>query len=103
MLRAVITTGCCTSSLMAVVKATPSAEAQQSADDGDDDALHQELGHDVEARGAQGLARAHLTNAFVERGQQDVHDDDAAHEERDGAADEEGDVVDLAPARPSAA
>src|SRR3990172_6233886 len=72
------------------------AEAQKAAHDRHHDALHHELGQDVETGRPQRLARSHLTDPLVEGGEEDVHDHDPAHEQRDRPADEEGDVVDPA-------
>src|SRR5688572_6308812 len=44
----------------------PETKPEHAAEQGDHDALHEELRHDVEAGGSQGLARPHLANAFVE-------------------------------------
>src|SRR3990172_3806334 len=77
-------------------EAHPEPEPEQAAEDRDNDALHQELRHDVEPRRAERLARGHLAHALVEGREQDVHDHDPAHQQRDGAAGEEGDVVDPA-------
>src|SRR3989304_3115920 len=48
-------------------EADAEAEPDEAAEDRDDDALDQELRHDVEAGGAERLARAHLAHAVVER------------------------------------
>src|ERR1041385_5864942 len=73
----------------------PHEQAEEAAEDGDEDRLGQELEEDLRRRRADGLARAHLAPALVERGQLDVHDHDAAHDQRDQPADHEGHVVHL--------
>ena len=63
------------------------AEAQQHARDAarerDHDRLGEELAPDVPARGADGAAHADLARPLEHGGQHDVHDADAAHEQRD--------------------
>ena len=62
----------------------------------DHDGLDQELDEDLPAGGAERLADPDLAHPFGERGEHDVGDDDAADQQRDDAAGEEGDVVDHA-------
>ena len=57
--------------------------AQQAADAGEDDRLDQELLGDVPPLGAQGPADADLAGPLGHRRQHDVHDADAADQERD--------------------
>ena len=71
-------------------RAEPAAPAAHR----DHDGLDQELGEDLPPGGAEGLADADLAHPFGERGEHDVGDDDAADQQRDDAAGEEGDVVD---------
>src|SRR5512135_3217109 len=57
-----------------VGEADPEAEAEEAARDRHHDALDEELGEDVEARGAEGLAGADLADPLVEGREEDVHD-----------------------------
>src|ERR1017187_1467502 len=58
------------------------ANAQQTAADGDEDAFGEELSDDIEAPGADGAAYADFAGAFHDGGEDDVHDADAAHQQR---------------------
>ena len=58
-------------------------DAEEAADGGLDDGLDEELGDDVLPLGAEGPADADLAGAFGDGGEHDVHDADAADEQRD--------------------
>ena len=62
---------------------TPSADPEQSAGHREDDRLDEELGPDVARAGADGHADADLARPLGDRDEHDVHDPDAADEERD--------------------
>src|SRR5581483_3860315 len=62
----------------------PDGHAEGAADEGQEDGLDQELGEDVAALGAEGLADADLPRPLGHGHQHDVHDADAADEEGDG-------------------
>ena len=61
----------------------PSNDAQQAADAGEHDGLDQELLGDVAPLGAQGPADADLAGPLGDGRQHDVHDADAADQQRD--------------------
>ena len=58
-------------------------DADQPAEQRQGQRLDEELGEDVDAAGADGLADADLAGPLADRDQHDVHDPDAAHDERD--------------------
>ena len=58
-------------------------QADQAAQAGDDDCLDQELQENVAPLGAHGLADADLARALGDGYEHDVHDADAAYEQRD--------------------
>ena len=58
-------------------------DADQAAEQGQGQGLDQELGEDVAATGADGLADADLAGPLADRDQHDVHDPDAPDDERD--------------------
>ena len=70
-------------------------DAEEAAEDRDQDRLGEELEEDLRRRRADGLARPHFAHALVERRELDVHDHDAADEQRDDPADHERHVVHL--------
>ena len=61
----------------------PMAMPHCATDDADDDRLDQELKQDVEAAGADGEPQADFARPLGHRHQHDVHDPDAADDERD--------------------
>ena len=79
----------------AVAEELADHDAEEAADDGDEDRLGEELEKDLRRRRADRFARPHFAHALVERRQLDVHDHDAADEQRDDPADHEGHVVHL--------
>jgi hypothetical protein len=66
-----------------------------AADDAEHHRLDQELREDVEAAGADGLANADLAGALGHRDEHDVHDPNAADDERHrrDSADEHRDLA----------
>src|SRR5262245_42493199 len=56
-------------------------QSKQSADDGDDDALDQDLNKHVLMRRADGLANANLAHALGNAGKHDVHNADSADDQ----------------------
>ena len=65
--------------------------ADDSAEEGHGRRFDQELRHDVAAARAERLAHTDLARALGDRDQHDVHDDDAADDQRDsGERDEDG-------------
>ena len=62
----------------------PAGDAECAADQSQDGRLDEELTPDDPGRGTERLAQADLTDAFGDRDQHDVHDADAAHDQRDG-------------------
>ena len=62
----------------------PAQDAGHPADDREGDRLDEELADDVAAFGAQRTADADFAGPLGDRGQHDVHDADAAHDQRDG-------------------
>src|ERR1035438_7212868 len=58
--------------------------AQETAADGDEDGFGEELANDIEAAGADGAADADFAGAFHDGGEDDVHNADAAHQQRNG-------------------
>ncbi len=71
-------------------------ETNPPTTDRDHHGLDQKLGEYLPTGGAEGLSDPDLAHPFGERGEHDIGDDDAAHEQRDDAAGEEGEVVDHA-------
>ena len=63
--------------------AMPRRDAEQAADAGEHDGLDQELLGDVAPLGAQGAADADLAGPLGDGRQHDVHDADAADQQRD--------------------
>ena len=61
----------------------PRSDADQAAEDGQRDRLDQELRQDVAAARADRLADADLARPLADRHEHDVHDPDAADDERD--------------------
>src|SRR6185312_16926766 len=59
-------------------------DAQRAAGDGDEHRFRQKLAEDVAAPGPGGAADADFAGALHHRGQHDVHDADAADQQRDG-------------------
>ena len=59
-------------------------DADGSAGEGDHGCLDHKLAHDVGLPGSNGAAQADFAGALEDTGQHDVHDADAAHEQRDG-------------------
>ena len=59
------------------------SDAEDAADDSHDDGFDEELQHDVAEGRAERLPYADLTRALRDRDHHDVHDADAADEERD--------------------
>src|SRR6266508_3400641 len=70
------------------------ADADQPADDGDQDRLGQELPHDISLAGADGAADADLARTFQYCGEHDVHDPDAAYQQRNAGDADHDDVED---------
>ena len=62
----------------------PKAMPEQAAADRDQDGFGEELADDIEAAGADGAADADFAGALHDGGEHDVHDADAADEQRDG-------------------
>ena len=62
----------------------PRVTPSKPADAGEHDRLDQELLGDVAPLGPQGAANADLPGPLGDRGEHDVHDADAADQERDG-------------------
>src|ERR1035438_6396757 len=58
--------------------------AQETAADGDEDGFGEELPNDIETAGADGAADADFAGAFHDGGEDDVHNADAAHQQRNG-------------------
>src|SRR5664280_3298367 len=71
-------------------------DPDQAAEDGQHGRLEQELADDVAASGADRLANADLARALRDAHQHDVHDPDAADEQRDRGDDTEQDGQGLA-------
>ena len=86
----------CMTLMMPKVNTMPRARPRRTTEHGDHDGLDQELDEDLPTGGAEGLADPDLAHPLGERGEHDVGDDDAADQQRDDAAGEEGDVVDHA-------
>ena len=63
--------------------AEPDDDADEAAEQRQGQRLDEELGEDVAAAGADRLADADLARPLADRHQHDVHDPDAAHDERD--------------------
>ena len=61
----------------------PSDDADHAAEQGQRQRLDQELGEDVAAARADRLADADLAGPLADRDQHDVHDPDAADDQRD--------------------
>ena len=61
----------------------PDDDADQAAEEREGQGLDEELGEDVAAARADGLADADLARPLADRDQHDVHDPDAADDERD--------------------
>ena len=61
----------------------PSRAPERAAEQTEHGGLDQELAADQARRGAQGLAQADLADAFGDGHQHDVHDPDAADQQRD--------------------
>ena len=72
--------------------ADAAGDAQEAADDADDDGFDEELHHDVLEGRAQGFTDADFPRPFSDGDHHDVHDADAADDERNGGdtAQEEG-------------
>ena len=69
----------------------PEEDADEAAEGRQRDRLGEHLRHDVAALRAERLAQADLTRPFADDHQHDVHDDDAADDQRQGDdADEHG-------------
>src|ERR1017187_7898364 len=60
----------------------PEGDADETAGNRDQDRLGQELAHDVALAGANGAADADFARPLEHRRQHDVHDADAAHQQR---------------------
>ena len=69
-------------------------DAADASDQADGERLHHELREDVAGAGADGAADADLARPLEHRGQHDVHDPDAADEQRDAGDRAHDDVED---------
>ena len=69
--------------MMSLRDADPEGDAEQAADAGEHDRLDQELLGDVAPLGPQGAADADLAGPLGDGRQHDVHDADAADQQRD--------------------
>ena len=70
-------------------------DADQSADDGDQHGLRQELTNNVGLACTDGAANTDFARALEHRGQHDVHDADAADQQRDAGDTDHDDGEDL--------
>ena len=70
----------------------PKPNADHAAEQAEQGGFGQELDQDIASARAQGFAQADLAGAFGDRDQHDVHDADAAHQQRNAgdAAQEDG-------------
>ena len=74
-----------------VVASIADEDAEEASGDGEGDGLHEELGKDFGLAGSNGAADADLAGSLGDGEKHDVHDADAANDERDGGdGDQEG-------------